>query len=478
MINGMIAIVGRPNVGKSTLFNRLTRSQTSIIDDQPGVTRDRIYGTAYYDHTRKDGFMVVDTGGFETDDFKFQPFAENIVWSQTEHAIHESDIVLFLMDGKHGVHQHDRDLVQYLKQTGKTILYAVNKVDGQEKESLIWDFYSLGLDKIWSVSAAHSKGIADLLECIKEALQDHCVKAKQYADSLVGTKIALVGRPNAGKSSILNKIIGTERSLVSSVAGTTRDSLDTCFNYHNKPYVLIDTAGIRRKTKINENLEVQSVVRSLRAIDRSDVVLFVIDALEGITDQDARLINLSISRGKPVLIVVNKWDLVPDKTSNTSRDYTDNIQKRILKDIGFVPIHFVSCLHNQRVQQIMEKVTQIIEQCQKKISTSKVNDSLQNMVARHSPHLIKKVSKRVKFYYATQVSHRPPTFVVMCNMAQDIHSAYKRYMIKSFRKDLGLADVPVRLIFRGKKEVKNRKENPVALPKVVQQKIMENKQSR
>ena len=458
MICGTVAIVGRPNVGKSTLFNQLTRSQASIVHDQPGVTRDRIYGTAYYDKKKKDaGFTLIDTGGFETNDFRFQPFTENIVWEQSLQAIEEADLVLFVLDGKHGLHQHDRTILRSLKQLGKEVIPVVNKIDGSEQGSDSWEFYSLGFDGLFLISAAHSKGLMQLLLALKERLQDGR-KLSHQADYHIGTKIALIGRPNAGKSSLLNRLVGDDRSLVSPVAGTTRDSIDIPFVYDQKPWVLIDTAGIRRKTKVKEQLEIRSVVRSLRAIERADVVLLVIDALEGITDQDARLINLAVSRFRPVMIVVNKWDLVPDKNANTARNYAKNIREKYLKDITFVPVAFVSCLRNQRVHQLMGQIAELCSQSAKKAGTAQVNQCLQKMVLRHSPQLIKQYGKRIRFYYATQVTHSPPTLVVMCNVADDIQPSYKRYMLRNFRNDLGFANVPVRIFFRGKKEKQERKK--------------------
>ena len=458
MIFGTVAIVGRPNVGKSTLFNKLTRSQTSIVNDEPGVTRDRIYGTAYYDKSDPEhGFTVIDTGGFETDDFKFQPFAENIVWNQSKAAIEEADLVLFIVDGKHGLHQHDEVMFRYLNDLKKPTLCVVNKIDGAEKEFLTWEFYSLGTESMFAVSAAHNKGLYELLERVQTELTNRAQGNKQAAFD-VGTKIALIGRPNAGKSSILNRLIGEERSLVSPIAGTTRDSIDTTFVYQKTPYVLIDTAGIRRRTKVQEHLEVQSVIRSLRAIERADVVLMVIDAVAGMTDQDARLVNLATDRFKPVLIVVNKWDLVKDKDANSARDYTRFLYENHLKDSSFIPVHYISCKSNQRVHQIMAKVEDLIQQSSLKSSTAKVNVSLEKMVARHSPQIIKKYSKRTKFYYATQVRTQPPTIVVKCNIAQELQVSYKRYMLKNFRNDLGFNDVPVRLLFRGKKETKGKQD--------------------
>lgn len=454
MISGTVAIVGRPNVGKSTLFNRLTRSKTSIIDDCPGVTRDRIYGTAYYQKEKTSGFNIIDTGGFETESFNFQPFEENLVWKQSQQAIEESDLVLFLLDGKHGLHQHDQIICRYLQDREKKVLFVVNKIDGEEQGILSYEFFKLGADTNFiNVSAAHNKGIKELLAAVKKSM-DLIPKLSKQQSYLEGTKIALIGRPNAGKSSILNRLIGEERSLVSPIPGTTRDSIDSTFMYHGEPYVLIDTAGIRRRTKVKETLEVQSVVRSLRAIERADVIIHVIDATVGITDQDARLIHMAVDRYKPILLVINKWDLIPDKDSSTLKNYTNNIKERYLKDLSFIPLAFVSCLENKRVHSILEQVKNLIQQNNHKAPTARINESLERIVSTHSPHLVKKFAKRIKFYYATQIASNPPTIIIKANAAKEIQESYKRYMLKTLRKDLGFTQVPVKMIIQKKSETK------------------------
>lgn len=457
-ISGIVAIVGRPNVGKSTLYNALTYTRGSIVSPIPGVTRDRLYGIAYYDRSeRTDGFTIIDTGGFETDDFKFQPFAQNLVWQQTKMAIKEADVVVFLFDAKTGLHFHDQEIIQHLEQEKKKVIFVVNKVDGLEQKTLMWDFLSQGLEEkdLVPISAAHRRGLDDLLDAVKDSLEGSRLKHKN--DNLTEeecTKIAIIGRPNVGKSSILNRIAGEERSLVSPIAGTTRDSVDTKFIYNKKPYLLIDTAGIRRKTKVSEFLETQSVIRSLAAIDRADIVLFVIDAKEGLTDQDTKLINLTMDRFKPVLLIVNKWDLIPNKTTLTARDYEYSIHHHALKDLAFMPIHFVSCLENQRVHKILALVEDIASQYNKRAKTAQVNEALSDMVQAHSPHLIERSSKRLKFYYATQIESSPPTIILQCNRAEDIKESYKRYMLKCFRQTLGFDKIPLRLVFKNKNEKK------------------------
>ena len=465
MIEGLVAIIGRPNVGKSTIFNRLTRSDKAIIDDQPGVTRDRLYGVVLSndisesedEDTYKDGYTVIDTGGFETKDLYYQPFAKNIVWEQTDAAIKESDVVMMVFDAKSGLHPHDRELVQYLKKLEKRVVYVCNKIDGQEQQTLMWEFYELGLgDDILFCSAAHNRGIWDVSGSLEEALQE-VNRTNIKTEDKDATKIALIGRPNAGKSSILNRICGESRALVSDIAGTTRDSIDSPFVYNNKPYVLIDTAGIRRKTKILDKIENMSVIKSLRAIERADVVVLVITANEKLSDQDARLASLAISRHKPVLIVVNKWDLFENKESNSTKEFAADIHHQV-KDISYVPILFTSCVTNQRVHKIMSEVEKLTEVYNKRVSTSDINLVLEKAIHRHTPALVRKLNKRVKFYFATQVKTAPPTIVIKCNVAGEIQESYKRYLTNFFRKELGFKSIPIRLLYRDKKQEKKTRE--------------------
>jgi GTP-binding protein len=455
MIDGIVAIVGRPNVGKSTLFNRLTRSDAAIVDDRPGVTRDRIYGTVWLDEsTKEQGFMVIDTGGFETDDFKFQPFAENLVWRQTEAAIQEADLVMLVFDGKSGLHPHDRELLRYLQKSQKAHLCIVNKIDGPEQSESLWDFFELEPDNLRRVSAAHNRGIGDLkyeIHDLLAALPDR----QTYADSTGATKIAIVGRPNVGKSSILNRIVGQERTLVSDIAGTTRDSIDTPLTYNKQQFLLIDTAGIRRKSKVSERLESLSVLRSIRAIERADVVFIVLDAVQGLTDQDARLADLAVQRYKPIVFVVNKWDLFPNKETNTAKEYADAIHRQ-LKGMAFAPVTFVSALNNQRVHKLLAFADRLSGMAQRRVGTSAVNGALRTMVQEHTPALIKGKTKRVKFYFATQVAVNPPTIVIKCNVVDELQESYLRYMANKFRGMLGFEEIPIRLFYRPKTEEKER----------------------
>ena len=461
MIQGTVAIVGRPNVGKSTLFNGLTRTRNALVDNQPGVTRDRLYGQVYFDDFQERGFLLIDTGGFETDDLNYQPFADNLVWQQSELAIQEADLVVMVFDGRAGVHQHDAELVRYLARKNKPVLFVVNKLDTPERDSLMFDFYQLGVESMIPVSSAHMRGIGDLIEAIEKSFENIPeLNADKRRIKVQGTRIALVGRPNAGKSSILNRLLGEDRSLVSDIAGTTRDSLDTPLMYNQKQYVLVDTAGIRRRSRINDKIESLSVMRSMQAIESADIVLLVLDATQSLTDQDARIADLASSQYKGMAIIVNKWDLVPDKDNSSMQNYTNFLRER-LRLLSWIPVLYVSCLENQRVHKIMALVEDITQKFERRVDTRSVNNALRTMVNEHTPSLLKATSKRVKFYYGTQVKSSPPTLVIFCNVAKQIQESYKRYMINRFREELGFQDVPLRLIFRDKEEVNRRRQTEI-----------------
>lgn len=459
-VEGIVAIVGRPNVGKSTIFNRMTRSDAAIVDDQPGVTRDRIYGTAWTtnldknDEEIREGFVIIDTGGFETKDLKYQPFSENLVWQQTEAAVRECDLVLFVLDAKSGLHPHDKELIRFLEKQSKPYIVVANKIDGIEQGGILWDFFELGVDEIVRISAAHNRGVGDLKEMVTDRLKTMPNRSRGDQDP-DAVRIAIVGRPNSGKSSLLNRLTGEERAVVSEIAGTTRDSLDTPLSFNGRDYVLVDTAGIRRKSKIDEKIESLSVIRSLRAIDDADVVLLMIDADAGLTEQDARLASLAIDRHKPMVVVVNKWDLVTDKTSNSAKEYAAAIRREI-KSMAYAPIEFVSCKTNQRVHRLWNMIEKLTDQGKHRVETRRVNDALRAMVHEHTPALMRSKARRVKFYFATQVTVSPPTIVVFCNVYDEIHESYIRYMTHRFRKDLGFPDIPIRLIFRPKTFVRER----------------------
>tara|TARA_A100001015_G_C15026544_1_gene730804 strand:+ start:887 stop:2272 length:1386 start_codon:yes stop_codon:yes gene_type:complete len=460
LARGIVAIVGRPNVGKSTLFNRLTKSRGAIVADRPGVTRDRIYGNVLCGEDQDGhelGFTLVDTGGFETADVCFQPFKKNLVWEQTSLAIGEADLICLMFDASVGVQEYDRELFQYLQKQGKNVLCVANKIDGKEHASAALDFYSLGVDHVYPLSAAHNYGISDLKSEMLRQLEVAGVQTSGKhlfgrADQKESRKIALLGRPNAGKSSILNRLLGEERSLVSDVAGTTRDSVDAVIRYNECNYTVVDTAGVRRRTKVKDRVEVQSVLTSLRNIEEADLVLYVIDAEQGLTDQDSRLINMALERYKPILILVNKWDLIPDKNSNSARDYSYELKR----NFPCCAVHFISCKHNQRVHKVLPIVANLFEQIERRVSTAEVNQCLDSLTTRCAPPEVGQ--RRVRFYYATQVKTAPPTFVLMCNSSARIQASYKRYMVKYFRKELGFEKVPINFIFRSKKEESVKKQ--------------------
>ena len=453
-IKGKVAIIGRPNVGKSTLFNALTGSNSAIIDNQPGVTRDRLEKVAHYSKDiSAGGFFLIDTGGFETNDYNFQPFSENEVWKQSQIALKECDLIILVFDGKHGLHQFDRSLLNLVKLQKKPYLIVVNKVDGIEQRKFVWDFYSLGLsDDPIPVSAAHRRGLEDLLTAIHKTLKDTNLKLHSKKPGSVDIRVSIVGRPNAGKSSLLNSLLCKERSIVSDVAGTTRDSVDVEMRAHGKVFQVVDTAGVRRRTKINEKIEGQSASQSIKSIMASDVVLLVLDALEGMTDQDARLINLAISRYKPVLLIINKWDLLQNKTPKSTVDYKNDIFTNALRDLSYLPVIFTSCKTRKNINNVLPQVLTIFSQYQKKVSTSLLNKVMEEMVHRTPPKIIKKYSKRAKFYYAAQLTAMPPKIIIKSNVSKEIDPAYKRYMMRNFKSKLGFSDIPIKINFENKNE--------------------------
>lgn len=439
-----VAIVGRPNVGKSTLFNRLTRSSSAIVADHPGVTRDRIYGSVH--RGESEGYLLIDTGGFENNDLKYQPFKGNEVWDQTLVAIGESDLVIFLVDVTAGVHPHDHEILNCLRASEKQVFLVINKVDNDRLQGETFDFSSLGFDEFCAVSSTNGRGIRSLAETIWQKLGPTNYKSNKDT----WARVAIVGRPNAGKSSVINRLLGEERVIASEVAGTTRDSTDSFLRFEGKNLVLVDTAGIRRKTKISDHLEVASVSRSLRAVYRSDVVVFVMDAMQGLADQDVKIINLALDRGVPVLIVVNKWDLIPDKGPNSARDYASTINDK-LKTAHHIPVHFTSCETNQRVQGILPWVVTLRSEATKKVPTSWINKLLGEITAHHVPPLMRNRLRRIKMYFAVQTQVAPPTIEITCNAPHEVPLAYERYLQKRFKNDLGLKNVPIRLFFKAKK---------------------------
>jgi len=429
----IVAIVGRPNVGKSTLFNRMTRSRMALVDDFPGVTRDRNYGEVEWDET---AFTVVDTGGFS--DFESDELG-SLVTYQVMQAIEEADVIVMLMDGREGATPVDADLVQRLRESGKSIFYTVNKIDGPRHESLLSDFSVLGVDPLHPVSAEHGYGVNGFMDALTAALPQGVPEA--HSDRI---RLAVIGRPNVGKSSLINRLLGDDRLVVSEIPGTTRDAIDTICTVNKKEYVLIDMAGIRRKARVRKKLEKFSVVKALRSLDRCDIALVMIDASEGITDQDANIASYVLDRSRGCIVLLNKWDLV-EKDTATFKTYTDEVYRR-LQFLKFAPVLTVSALTGQRVFKIFEWVESVYEQFTTRIGTGRLNKALEALVNKHQPPVYH--GKRIKFYYATQVTEAPPTFICFVNYPEGIHHSYKRYLINELRESLGLNLTPVRLFFR------------------------------
>ncbi|OHB28276.1 MAG: ribosome biogenesis GTPase Der [Desulfuromonadaceae bacterium GWC2_58_13] len=430
----VVAIVGRPNVGKSTLFNRILGQRKAIVDDFPGVTRDRHYAeVTRFDKT----FTLIDTGGFE-------PVSEERLLiqmrEQSQLAVEEADIILFVMDARQGLTPSDIEVAAMLRHFPKPVLYVVNKVDGDNLEGAAGEFYALGADELHTISAEHGRGVPDLIDAVLALLPDGPANPGSQDE----VRLAVIGRPNVGKSSLVNRLLGYERVVANPLAGTTRDSVDTPFIYNHKRYVLIDTAGIRRKGKVSQKLEKFSVIQALKGMDRAHVVLVVIDAEEGITDQDLTVAGYAFEKGRAVILVVNKWDTV-EKDNSTMNKYLENL-KISFKFLSFAPVVFVSALTGQRVAKIMSEVEKVAAEFDKRIPTPTLNKILGEAEKSHQPPVYQ--GKRLKFFYMTQVSTRPPTFVVFVNKAEGVHFSYQRYLSNKLREAFGFEGVPLRVIYK------------------------------
>ncbi len=441
----IVAIVGRPNVGKSTLFNRLVGERLAITHEVPGTTRDRLYAEAEWGGV---SFILVDTAGLELDssDSFDAPFDEARDWdlmaqvrAQAQMAIAEADVILFLVDVKDGLTAGDEEVAQVLRRTAKPVLLAVNKAESQARLEEAVEFYALGLGEPYPISALHGTGSGDLLDQIVRAFP-----VEEEEEELEAVKIAIVGRPNVGKSSLLNKILGQERAIVHDVPGTTRDAIDTQVEWEGETVVLIDTAGIRRKGRIQRGVEEYSVLRALRTINRADVVLLLIDAVEGATAQDAHIAGYILEEAKSVVVVVNKWDLV-EKDTYTMLVYMEHI-RTVLRFLDYVPVIFISALTGQRVDEVLPTALRVHENRFIRIPTAELNRILQEAIARHAPP--SKAGKRLKFYYATQATVDPPTFVFFVNDPRLVHFSYERYLENRLREHYGFLGTPLRLSFR------------------------------
>ena len=437
MARPIVAVVGRPNVGKSTFFNKMAGRRVSIVDDMPGVTRDRIYTDVEWCGRR---FTLVDTGGLElkSDDSMWRHIKR-----QAELAMDLAEVILFFTDGKAGVTPGDHDIADMLRHTRKPVVLAVNKVDGPDS-SAIYDFYELDMGDPVPVSAEQSLGLGDLLDEIVSKLSPD----EETADDDEALKIAVVGKPNSGKSSLVNRLLGYERVIVSPVAGTTRDAVDTPFEYEGRKYILIDTAGIRKKSKVGEDVEYYSVVRSISAIRRADVVLVMVDAAEGFTEQDVKIAALAHEAGKPGIIVMNKWDAV-EKDDATMNRMTARL-KEDLKFMDYFRVLYISALNGQRVKNILPAVREVYEHTSLRVSTGVLNDVIGDAVTVNPPPTHN--GRRLKILYCTEVSVCPPSFVIFVNDPTLMHFSYKRYLENSLRKAFDFSGTPIRITVRAKNE--------------------------
>ena len=438
MAKPLVAIVGRPNVGKSMLFNKLTGQRTSIVEDTPGVTRDRIYGDCEWCGR---SFSLVDTGGIEpgtdSDMLKFMR-------RQAEIGIELADAIIMVTDVRSGVTAADEEVAVMLRKSGKPVALAVNKCDSVGPTNPdVYEFYSLGIGDLFETSAVHGHGTGDLLDWVLENIPED--DGKEEADDVV--KVAIVGKPNVGKSSLLNRILGEERVIVSNIAGTTRDAIDSYFENETGKYCFIDTAGMRRKSKVDDAIERYSNMRSINAIDRADVCLILIDANEGVTEQDTKIAGLVHEAGKAAVIVVNKWDAVADKETNTMRDMENDVRQG-LSYMLYAPVVFLSALTGQRVDRLFQVIQEVHAQNTKRITTGALNSVLADATARVQPPTDK--GRRLKIYYMTQASTKPPHFVIFCNDARLFHFSYQRYLENQIREVFGLQGTPVRLTIRQK----------------------------
>lgn len=437
MSKPIVAIIGKPNVGKSTFFNYLVGHRISIVQDTPGVTRDRIYAETNW---RGRNFTLVDTGGIEPD-------SEDIILSQMREqanlAIAMANVIIFLTDVKQGVTAADREIALMLKKSRKPIVLVCNKADNFEQGTQeSYEFYNLGIGDPYPISATNALGIGDVLDAVYEKFPEKA----ENEDEKDKIKVAVIGKPNVGKSSLINKILGQNRTIVSDIAGTTRDAIDTEFENENGKYVLIDTAGIRRKSKIKESIEKFSIMRTLLAIERADVCLMMIDATQGVTDQDTKIAGEAHEAGKGVIIVVNKWDAV-EKETGTLEQYKKEVYDK-LKYLSYAPIIFISAKTGQRVHKLFEMINNVNAQNSLRVSTSILNQVINEAIAIVQPPTDK--GKRLKIYYGSQVSTKPPTFVIFVNNKELFHFSYERYLVNQIRKEFGLEGTPVRVIVREK----------------------------
>jgi GTP-binding protein len=448
----MVALVGRPNVGKSALFNRIVGQRRAIVEDIPGTTRDRLYGDAEWNG---EFFTIVDTGGLEIIESQKsrrpqdepKPLATASVGfiqeirQQAEIAIAEADVIVMLVDVIDGLTPADEDVAEVLRRADRPVLVAANKADNSAREQAAYEFYALGLGEVFPVSALHGRGVGELLDAVVEALPP--TDEQEEPEFL---KIALVGRPNVGKSSLLNKLLGEDRAIVSAIPGTTRDAVDTYLTWEEKPVLLIDTAGIRRRGRIEQGIEKYSVLRSIKAITRADVVILLLDARDLVTAQDAHVAGYILEESRSIIVLVNKWDLI-EKDTYTMDAYTKQVRAE-LRFLDYVPVLFISALTGQRVHKVLPLAFQVYEERMARITTGELNRLVEDAVIRHAPP--HKAGKRLKFYYATQAGVDPPTFVFFVNDVRLVHFSYQRYIENQIRKRYGYLGTPLKLVFRSR----------------------------
>ena len=431
-----VCIVGRPNVGKSTLFNKLVGKKISITEDTPGITRDRIYGEVTHKGIK---FNLIDTGGLDISKELFN----NEIKTQVEIGVLEADRIIFVVDAKEGITSNDLEVRDLLRKSGKEVIVAINKVDNKEAENNLYDFYSLGFDYYVEISSEHNLGIADLLDEVTEGFK------KIESDEDLRTKICVIGRPNVGKSSLVNALLNEERVIVSDVAGTTRDSVDIPFKYEKEEYVLIDTAGMRKKGKIYEAVEKYSLLRSLRAMDRADICLLVINREEGIIEHDKHIAGYAIEKGKGLIIVVNKWDTVEEKESDI-REFTKDIREEF-KFAPYAPVVFLSALTKKRLHTLMPEVKKVRENIEKEIKTSLLNNVITEAYSLNPAPSYK--GKRLKIYYVYQTGVKPPKFTFNVNDKGLVHFSYERYLENKLRENFDLEGTPIEIVFKNKNDI-------------------------
>ena len=438
----VVAIVGRPNVGKSTIFNRLVRRRTAIVDNQPGVTRDRLYATCQWEEK---SFILIDTGGYELDS---KEELTQQMRDQTELAIEEADLVLFIMDAKEGPLDLDKDIIRILLKAGKKVIFVINKVDGPKR--VVHEFYSLGVT-FHSISAEHSLGISDLIDEMIKQFPCQGLPKETALDEV--TRVAIIGRPNVGKSSLVNSILRKDRMLVTDIPGTTRDSVDSQLRFNKRQYTLVDTAGIRKKGKTKLALEKYSVITALKHLQSCDVALILVDAFQGIKNQDITIAGYAFEERIPCIIVVNKWDLI-EKDNKTVGLFKEEIRYQ-LKYLPYAPIVFVSALTGLRVFSIFTHIEKLYDQYTTKVTTSELNKIIQKITEKNPPPTYR--GRRIKFYYQTQISVKPPSFLFFLNYPEALHFSYERYLQNQLRNQLKIDNIPIKVFFKKRKNLKGRK---------------------